>query len=359
MNPPIRLVSTTLTANSESIIEEALLSVLPWVDACLLIDTGVTDGTLRIARKIAGDKYLERQFTWTNDFSEARNFALQAAFEAGATWAVTLDTDERLLLNGEPIREQLARAPGGVFMVTSEDATYSKERFFRIPTHVRWRGPTHESFAAFEVGSATLPRMRFRELPKSAESALAKFERDALILARYTEEHPNDPRWHYYLGESLKNLGKHDEAVAAYDQCAALRGWNEESAWACYRSAESLCALGRFRDAIDRCAAGLARHAGIAELAWLAGYSAYQSGDALQATYWARLAIAGGHFEGAGKLVPRIGFSHPPALYEGPYDILRYALPVLGDTKGAEEAQRKYEGARRARESAAGVAFRD
>src|SRR5690606_33400642 len=112
--------------------------------------------------------------------------------------------------------------------------------------------------------------------------------------------HPDDPRWHYYLGESLKNLDRHEEAVVAYDRCAALRGWNEESAWACYRAAESLCVLGRFREAIDRCAAGLARHAGIAELAWLAGYSAYQMGDADQAVHWARLAVAGGHFEGTG-----------------------------------------------------------
>ena len=127
-------------------------------------------------------------------------------------------------------------------------------------------------------------------------------------------EHPSDPRRHYYLGESLKNLDRNEEAVAEYDACAALRGWNEESARACYRAAECLCRLNRHRDAIDRCAAGLARHAGIAELAWLA---AYQLGDPTQAVYWARLAIAHGLFRGSGAAVPRIGFRNAGALHEG------------------------------------------
>src|SRR5690606_3174455 len=133
MNSTGPLISTTLTANSETIIEEALRSVLPWVDACLVIDTGVTDHTLRIAREVAGDKYIERRFAWTNDFSEARNFALHAALEAGAAWALTLDTDERIQLNGEPIRQHLASSTVGVFLVKDVSDTYSKERFFRLP----------------------------------------------------------------------------------------------------------------------------------------------------------------------------------------------------------------------------------
>src|SRR5690606_40653759 len=131
----------------------------------------------------AGDKYIERRFAWTNDFSEARNIALHAALEAGAAWALTLDTDERIQLNGEPIRQHLASSTVGVFLVKDVSDTYSKERFFRLPMHVRWQGPTHESFAAFEVGSAVLPRMRFSESPKSVASARATFERDVQILA--------------------------------------------------------------------------------------------------------------------------------------------------------------------------------
>jgi glycosyltransferase involved in cell wall biosynthesis len=338
----MKLVSTTLTGNSAALIADALTSVVGWVDACLVIDTGVTDDTLAIAREVAGDKYVERRFTWSDDFSAARNFALDAAHELGFDWAVTLDTDERIEPNGEDLRAALGAAKEGVVMLLDANRSYAKERFFRLPMPERYTGPTHEAFASYKVGTRTLKRAFFRELPKSEAELTRKFERDVAILAPHVRVNPGDPRWHYYLGESLKNLGRHAEAIAAYDACAALRGWNEESAWACYRAAECLCQLERYAEALDRCGLGLARHAGIAELAWLAGFAAYRLGNSAQAVYWARLAITHGLFRGDGASVPRIGFRNPAALYEGPYDVLRYALRSLGDETGAHEAQRLY-----------------
>jgi tetratricopeptide (TPR) repeat protein len=345
----MKLVSTTLTGNSAALIGDALASVVAWVDTCLVIDTGVTDDSLAIARRVAGDKYAERKLEWTHDFSAARNFALDAAYELGGDWALTLDTDERIETNGVDLRAALGAATEGVLMLFDSGHHYAKERFFRLPMPERYAGPTHESFASYKVGTRTLERAVFRELTKSEAELRRKFERDVAILEPYVRSHPDEPRWHFYLGESLKNLERHAEAVAAYDACAALRGWNEESAWACYRAAECLCRLERHREAIERCAAGLARHAGIAELAWLAGFAAYQSGDPAQAVYWARLAIPHGLFRGTGAAVPRIGFRDPAALYEGPYDVLRYALRSLGDTAGAAEAERLYDEAVRAR----------
>jgi glycosyltransferase involved in cell wall biosynthesis len=348
----MKIASTTLTGNNAEIIGDALRSVVEWVDCCVVIDTGVTDESLRIAREIAGDKYVERRFAWINDFAAARNFALDVAHDLSASWAITVDTDERILDSGEDLRRAMREASVDVLMMYDEGREYAKERCFRIPARERFSGPTHESFPAYAVGMRTLERAVFRELGKSPEALRRKFERDASILAGHVKEHPNDARWHYYLGESLKNLGRHEEAVAAYDACAALRGWNEESAWACYRAAECLVALGRHREGIDRCGLGLARHAGIAELAWLASFCAYQIGEAMQAIYWARLAVVHGLFEGSGKTVPRIGFRNQSALYEGPYDVLRFALRSVGDAAGADAAERSYQSALAARRGA-------
>ena len=345
----MKIVSTTLTGNSAAIIEGALLSVVTWVDLCLVIDTGVSDNTLEIAKRVAGAKYVERRFAWRKDFAAARNFALDAAHELGADWAVTLDTDERIEGSGAQLRAAMTGASEGVLMLRDSDLTYAKERCFRLPARERFDGPTHEAFPSYKVGVRTVAEATFRELPKNEEALRRKFERDIDILRPHVQSRPADPRWHYYLAESLKNLSQFEEAVVEYDACAALRGWNEESAWACYRAAECLVSLGRLRDAIDRCAAGLARHAGIAELAWLAGFCAFQLGDAAQAAYWAALAIPHGLFRGNGKRVPRIGFRNPSALYEGPYDVLRFALRSLGDTAGADEAEELYKLAVRAR----------
>jgi hypothetical protein len=345
----VRLVSTTLTGDSAGIIGDALRSVVGWVDRCLVVDTGVTDATLDVAREVAGDKLVVRRFAWVNDFSAARNFALDAAHEAGGDWSVTVDTDERIESAGVDVPALLERTKAGCLMVTHADGTYAKERFFRLPAQARFRGPTHESFPAYDVGCETLPEVRFAELRKTPEQYRAKFERDAALLADHTRAHPDDPRWHYYLGDALQALDRHEDAVAAFDACTALRGWDEESAWAQYRAAECHCALGRWDAAVDACALGLARHAGIAELAWLAGFASYRAGRHAQAVCWSRSAIALGCFRGCGQDVKRIGFRNPGALWEGPYDVLRFALAALGDEAGAREAEATHAQAKQAR----------
>ena len=349
----MRLVATILTGNNEAIIADALRSVLDWVDVCLVIDTGVTDESLQRAREVAGDKYAERKLAWTNDFAAARNFALDAAHELGGDWSVTLDTDERLALDPSfDLRAELQRSTEGVLYVSDAPKNYLKERFFRLPMSERWSGPTHESFAAYKVGFRTLAGITFSELPKSAEANERKFRRDVDVLRRHTQVHPSDPRWHFYLGESHRNLHENELAVAAYDTCAALRGWDEESAWACFRAAECLCALDRFQDALDRLSAGLARHAGIAELAWLAGFTCYRLGRDEQAIYWSKLAIVHGLFRGDGASIPRIGFRYPSALWEGPYDVLRWAEKRRGNASASAEAQKLWAEAKAARERA-------
>jgi tetratricopeptide (TPR) repeat protein len=335
----MHVVATTLTGNHEGMIEDALRSVCEWVDVCLVIDTGVTDSTLERARAVAGAKLVVKRFEWQNDFAAARNFALVAAAELEASWAVTVDTDERLHLEGVDVRAELARATEGVLYVSDASGSYVKERFFKLPMSERWQGPTHEAFAAYKVGCRTLPGMTFSEVAKSAEASQQKFARDVRSLTRYIEQYPDDPRWHFYLGESQRNLGQLEDAIAAYGRCAALRGWDEESAWACYRAAECLCRLQRFDDALERCGAGLARHAGVAELAWLAGYICYQLGRDAQAVYWSRLALTHGHFRGDATAVARIGFRDPLGLWEGPYDVLRWAEKRRGNAAQAAEAE--------------------
>jgi hypothetical protein len=58
-----------------------------------------------------------------------------------------------------------------------------------------------------------------------------------------------------------------------------------------------------------------------------------------------------GRYAGSGAIVPRIGFRHPPALWEGPYDVLRFALRHMGDDASADEAERLYQEAKAMRES--------
>lgn len=345
----MKLVSTTLTGNSEAVIADALSSVVEWVDICLIVDTGITDRTLEIAREIAGSKLVVRKFEWCNDFSKARNFCLDTAAELGGDWAVTIDTDERLQLEGEDVRSVLHRTLHGVLMMPDREGIYMKERVFRLPMPVRYVGPTHEAFAAHQVGVEIVERAFFWELPKSPEQLRLKFERDVEVLSAHLQLHPGDPRWHYYLGDSLKNLCRYREAISSYEKCLALRGWDEEAAWASFRAAQCHEELGEFQQMIDVLVRGMGNHAGIAELMWYAGYAASRLGNHQQAVYWAELSIPFGRFRGRGAQVKRIGFKFLPGLFEGPFDILRFSLRALGDISGAEAAQLAYDEAKLAR----------
>jgi hypothetical protein len=50
----MRLAATILSGNSEGLIADAIQCVRDWVDRILLIDTGITDGTVAVAREAPG-----------------------------------------------------------------------------------------------------------------------------------------------------------------------------------------------------------------------------------------------------------------------------------------------------------------
>jgi len=350
------ILSTTLTASNADLVGDALASIVAHVDRCLVIDTGARDDTLEVARRAAGEKLLVREFPWKDDFAAARNFALDAATEAGGQWAVTVDTDERLLFDpGVDLRVALAASPARVLLVSAEDGSYAKERILRLPARECWTGPTHESLGGQRPGeSAVLAGVRFRELPKDEAALRRKLERDVVILRRHVKQYAKESRWHYYLGASHHDLGQFAAAIDAYKACAALGGWPEEGAWACYRAAECCCKLERWKEAIELCARGLAIRPATTECAWLAGYAALKAKRYEDAIAWSNMAMVNGLYEGAGTAFARVGFCHLPALYEGPYDVLRWTYQALGRQDLADESLRQYEAAKRARESAQG-----
>ena len=92
----------------------------------------------------------------------------------------------------------------------------------------------------------------------------------------------------------LRRLGRHAEAIDAFERCWSLNGWDEESAWAMYRAACSWLSLDEPERAEEAAAAGFARHAGMPELAWLAGYAAWRGRRFRQAVRWARWANRSG-----------------------------------------------------------------
>lgn len=77
--------------NEEQNITRCLEGVRAVVDEMIVVDTGSTDNTVAIARKIGAKVY---NYEWDNNFANARNYALK---QARNEWIIFLDADEYFL----------------------------------------------------------------------------------------------------------------------------------------------------------------------------------------------------------------------------------------------------------------------
>jgi len=247
------IVSTTLAGNNEGIIGEALLSIRDHVDKCIVIDTGITDHTLDVAKLALGSQLIVRHFPWREDFGAARNYALQVAEEAGATWAVTVDTDERLVFApGFNLREFLSATTVNTVFARTTDRRYSKERAIRLGAGVHWIGYTHEATNDQPLDEVTeLREVTFDELEKTDEQKLRNFIRDVPLLRKFIADNPHDARAYFYLGMSFYNRGLYAECVEPFLTSAAMYEYQFEGVVAVERTMKSLWQLGRWEEAVQ------------------------------------------------------------------------------------------------------------
>jgi len=351
---PERIAATLISGNSESMVRDAVASVIDFVDEVILIDTGIDDLTEQVVLALAGDRLRVVKRAWDNDFAGMRNAALQAAENSGCQWALTIDTDERIdwgAMTPESLRKAIAtNETARTYMVMAQDGSYAKERLVRVPTSLRWCGRTDEAL----VGAAAdqrplLPGVSFGELAKTAAQMDHKLKRDLGILRQEVCDKPDHARWWYFLGQTLAALGRHEGAVSVLDRCVELKQWNEQSAWACFMAAKSLSELGRWNEAVERCGIGMACDPAYPELAWMAAWCEYRGGRMREAISWAQMSIAIGHAEGTCAGTDRVAFRNLVGWYEGPLDVLRFALRKVGRAIEAERVETRYLAAKRLR----------
>jgi hypothetical protein len=302
----MRVVCTTLVGlGTEHLVDDALSSAKGLYDLAVVIDTRPVDSKPLVFRHTV---QLER-WEWTGSFADARNASLQFAAKYCADFALTLDTDERLNLGprSEVERFITQHPDSDMFLVSSADGQYCKERFLRLANGPQWVGPAHEAvvygkdppglpFSVYGGGGVrTVMPGTFDELPKSSETLEAKYRRDIDLLTAWLAADKNraECRWHRYIGETWFALGdwvKAHEAflLAMHD----LKAWREERAWSCFMSACCLSNLGCHEQALEAAGFTLVLHSGFGrETGWIAGYCAENLGWHELALEWALLSI--------------------------------------------------------------------
>ena len=184
-----------------------LESVKDWVGEMIVVDTGSTDETVAIAQ-LHGARV--SHFPWCDDFSVARNVALD---QATREWVLVLDGDETCTVDSSTdFANALQQSQWDGFSVPiqslNDDGTYSKAMVFRLFRRalpgMRYRGEIHEQLeavAAGKVQTSTLSCLRLEHDGYTAAVVASgdKANRNIRLSRKVTQSRPKDPfSWFVY-----------------------------------------------------------------------------------------------------------------------------------------------------------------
>jgi glycosyltransferase involved in cell wall biosynthesis len=212
-----------IVKNEADSLADALDSVDDCMDEMIICDTGSTDGTQRIAR-LYGAKVL--QVPWQNDFSAARNRAIEASTRP---WIFWMDADDRLERQSQA--DLLALISSGPpqaasFCVINEQNGVPASRFLQVRLFPRMEGivferRVHEQIM-FSARRKNLPFPRYpsiRIIHTGYSDPCAqrrKAARNASLIELELADHPGDPALLLNYGDCHAALGDIDRAIATY-----------------------------------------------------------------------------------------------------------------------------------------------
>lgn len=218
-------------------VERCFASFWDDVDEIVLVDTGSSDDTVEIAKAFAekrGDKWVETlykdegtpnptnnpklvigHFEWCDDFAAARNYADGFATSEWRTWC---DLDDEVI--GIPHLRELAEAAApdvsqfyALYEYALDDNNNCfcelwRERLVRADAGTSWVGVVHE--CQFGPGQITqVAREKARWVHHRAGTEIR--DRNELLLRKWLETEPDNPRALAYLGTELMGSRKIDE----------------------------------------------------------------------------------------------------------------------------------------------------
>ncbi len=137
------LTASLIVKNEEAFLGGCLASLKGVVDEIVIVDTGSTDRSREIGESTGARLY---EFSWTGDFSAARNRALDLS---NGQWILYIDADERVRSESvSNLRAELADSSHDGYAVLLHPrpghTPYWALRLFRNDPSVRFRGLIHE-----------------------------------------------------------------------------------------------------------------------------------------------------------------------------------------------------------------------
>jgi glycosyltransferase involved in cell wall biosynthesis len=222
--PRPKLSLAMIVKNEARCLARCLRSINQVADEIVIVDTGSTDDTVKIGKEFGGKI---SHFDWINDFSAARNFALD---QTGGDWILVLDADEFASeALGKGIREFIRNQPAiGRLKIVSDfrrngQALRSQSYVSRLfPRGAHFQGRIHEQIVS------ALPRINLRgELWHDGYLEIQKSDRNTKLLLAELEREPDDAYLLYQLAIEYSSLEQTKNAFECLQKAFARMKYDE------------------------------------------------------------------------------------------------------------------------------------
>ncbi|MDB6023464.1 MAG: glycosyl transferase group 1, partial [Pedosphaera sp.] len=340
-----------IARNEEKFLGQCLQSVRGLARQIVVVDTGSTDRTVEIAKSHGAEVF---EFAWCDDFSAARNAALE---HATGDWILVLDADEELMAeHRETILQEMKSAPVMGWRLPIIDEGRETEgrsyvpRLFRNAPGLFFVGRIHEQiFSSLEVrcqewglenrlGKTALLHHGYT---KEVVASRDKIARNLRLLELAVEELPDEPNLVMNLGLELVRSGQLEAGLGKYREALALMSALPASQVVPELRESLLTQLGthllkakHFAEVVQLAQTPIARATGLtASQHFTLGLAHMELKQPAEAAEQMRQCLAK-------RQQPALSPINADILKAGPRHCLALALTTLKDEAGAEQAFR-------------------
>ena len=219
-----------IAKNEEKNIGYCLEHLKSVVDEQIVIDTCSTDRTIEIAKSLGAKVF---HFEWINDFSAARNFAID---KAKGDWIIFLDCDEYFsedsvlkLKKSMKMCSKDKTVDGIMCQMVNVDKDSNpigtvkniSPRIFKNKKNLRYRNKVHETIynsylkgGNISVGDTGNDLIIYHTgYDNDIVADKNKIERNIEMIKSSVEENPEDEKMYYYLSNEYFRLKKYEYAI--------------------------------------------------------------------------------------------------------------------------------------------------
>jgi len=255
-----RISLCMIVKNEGSCLDRCLRSVHDYVDEIIVVDTGSTDKTVKIAETYGARIY---HHPWENDFSKHRN---QSLSYATGDWIFQLDADEELFAeDSRLLRETIRTGSADYYHCRFYDikkdgsihGTFYLIRLFRNGMGMGYERKVHNQLCPQGREAYSAIRIRHYGYDLSPEQMEAKHIRTTTLLKEMLIADPEDVYSIYQLSSSYSMHREPQKAVEYGEKALAImRRKNMENSYfltVFHTVAQGYYALGQVEEAERTC----------------------------------------------------------------------------------------------------------